>query len=343
MSPWCPYQHGWQPNNQRKMLYKCCRLFQKVYQTCPLTWCKATVTYTTIFLPTITYPFPATTLSLKTLNKAQSLMTPLVLSMMGYNCNMPKAVIYAPTSHSGIGFFHLHSKQGHQKVLQILKHLQTWTSLGATIELAITAHQIHSGVALPILEYIEPILWMLDRWIMNVRSFLHTTQSRIQLASPWTILVIWQNNLHMMNAFHEGGYSTSEHQVLNHCQMALQVTTLAEIVDHTGNWLLQDALLFGITLPNLAAMSKPNHIWPQQPSPSKLAWSLWTKAIWATFTKSGLPNQLKYSLGPWTPDAALTCTGHTTFNVNTNDVYWHYPDQPAQQYLLHQTTQHHHF
>jgi len=83
----------------------------------------------------------------------------------------------------------------------------------------------------------------------------------------------------MMNAFHEGGYSTSEHQVLNHCQMALQVTTLAEIVDHTGNWLLQDALLFGITLPNLAAMSKPNHIWPQQPSPSKLAWSLWTKAI----------------------------------------------------------------
>jgi len=99
---------------------------------------------------------------LKTLKKAQSLMTPLVLSMMGYNCNMPKAVIYAPTSHGGIGFCHLHSEQRLQKVLQIFKHLQTQTSLGTTIKLAIKAHQIHSGVALLISEYTDPIPWMSD-------------------------------------------------------------------------------------------------------------------------------------------------------------------------------------
>ncbi len=147
---------------EEEMLYKRCRLFQKVYRTCPLTRHKAAVTYTTIFLPTITYPFPATMISLKTLNKAQSLTTPLVLSTMGYNHNMPKAVVYAPTSHGGIGFCHLHSEQGLQKVLQIMKHLRTQTSLGTTIKLAIKAHQIHSGVASPILEYTDPILWMSD-------------------------------------------------------------------------------------------------------------------------------------------------------------------------------------
>jgi len=48
---------------ETKILYKRCRMFQKVYSQCPLTRREAAVTYSTIFLPTITYSFPATTLS----------------------------------------------------------------------------------------------------------------------------------------------------------------------------------------------------------------------------------------------------------------------------------------
>jgi len=43
------------------------------------------VTYKTIFLLTITYPFPATFLSKTILEKAQSLTMPLILSKLGYN------------------------------------------------------------------------------------------------------------------------------------------------------------------------------------------------------------------------------------------------------------------
>jgi len=42
--------------------------------------------------------------------------------------------------------------------------------------------------------------------------------------------------------------------------MALHVTTLAEIIVHTGTQLLQEALLFGTTLPNLAMMTKSNYV-----------------------------------------------------------------------------------
>jgi len=146
-----------------------------------------------------------------------------------------------------------------------------------------------------------------------------------------------------MNAFQAKSYSIPELKVLNHCRMALQATTLAEIVDHTGNRLLQDALLLGSTLPNLTQTSKSTYVWPQQPSPSKIAWSFWTKAIRAMFTKPGLPNQLKIPLGPWKPQAALIRTWHTTFNVNLNNLYQHLPDQLARKYIPHQTTQHHHF
>jgi len=75
---------------------------------------------------------------------------------------MPKDVVYAPSSHDSLGFCHLHMEQGLQKVLQILKHLCTKTTLGDTIDIAIKAHQIHAGVALPILEYTNPIPWITD-------------------------------------------------------------------------------------------------------------------------------------------------------------------------------------
>jgi len=108
---------------ETQVLFKQCKLFRKVYKRCLLTCKEAEVVYSTIFLPTITYPFPATTLSIKDLKQAQSMTTPMIISHMGYNRNMPKAVIYAPSMHGGLGLKHLHTKQGVQKALQFIKHL----------------------------------------------------------------------------------------------------------------------------------------------------------------------------------------------------------------------------
>jgi len=93
-----------------QVLFKWCKLFQKVYTCCPFMHKEAETVYTTIFLPTITYPFPATTLTIADLDKAQSMTTPTIISHMGYNCNMPKAVIYAPSTHRGLGLKHLHTE-----------------------------------------------------------------------------------------------------------------------------------------------------------------------------------------------------------------------------------------
>jgi len=74
-----------------------------VYTRCPMTHNEAEVIYKTIILPTITYPFLATFVSNTTLDNMQSKITPLILRKMGYNKNMPKAVVYNPTSHGGLG------------------------------------------------------------------------------------------------------------------------------------------------------------------------------------------------------------------------------------------------
>jgi len=157
---------------ETQVLFKRCKLFWKVYERCPLTRKEAEIVYSTIFLPTITYPFPATTLSIKDLEQAQSMTTPTIISHMGYNRNMPKVVIYAPSTHGGLGLKHLYTEQGVQKALQVIKHLRTRTTLGELMQTAIKAYQIQAGLPNSILEDTQPLPWLPHRWISNLREFL---------------------------------------------------------------------------------------------------------------------------------------------------------------------------
>jgi len=130
---------------EEHILIKHCHLFQKVFSQCPLTRAEVEVTYKTIFLLTITYPFPATFLSKTILEKAQSLTMPLILSKLSYNQNMPKSVVYTPTSHGRLGLCHLHTEQGLQKILQTMKHIRARTSLG-TLRLSLIKHKFCTNV-----------------------------------------------------------------------------------------------------------------------------------------------------------------------------------------------------
>jgi len=125
--------------------------------------------------------------------------------------------------------------------------------------------------------------------------------------------------------------------------LALQVTTLAEIADHTGHRLIPEALLQGNILPNLSAVSSSKHNWPRQPSPGKTAWKLWTTAIRQVFTKPGIPNQLQKPLGSWTPSAASIRTWHATFDPTTKEIYRHLPLTTSLRYSISRTTRYHHF
>jgi len=163
---------------EEHILIKHCHLFQKVFSQCLLTRAKAEVTYKTIFLPTITYPFPATFLSETILEKAQSLTMPLILSKLGYNQNMPKSV-YTPTSHGGLSLCHLYTEQGSQKILQTMKHIRAKTSLGTLIESTIQAYQMQEGLADSILIDTCPLPWTPNCWIDSLCHTLHTIKGQL--------------------------------------------------------------------------------------------------------------------------------------------------------------------
>jgi len=277
------------------MLLKCCQLFQNIYQQCPLTRQEVEATYKTILLPTITYPLPATTLSETILKWAQSMTTPVILRKMGYNWNMPKAVIYTPTLHGGIWMKNLHTEQGVQQVLQLVKHLQDQTHLGNLFSHTIKAYQIAASITNPILENTSTLPWMLNKWLTNLWQVLNKIEGLIYLQDPWFIQLLRQHSHHLMEDFLDARYPTNNLQTLNNCQMHLQVTTLAEITNHTMK-----------AAKHIPTDNKQIH--PQmathQLNSAKAAWSLWTQASQKLYTKPRLPNQLNHSLRPWKSTAS---------------------------------------
>jgi len=305
---------------ETKVLYKWCQLFCKVYQRFPLTCKEALIIYQTIFLPTLTYPFPATTLPIKTLDQAQSLTTPTILSKIEFNCNMPKAIVYTPISHGGIGFQNLHNEQGVQQILQILKHMRTQTTLGMLITTTIEAYQITAGICKPILKSTGLLPWMPHWWINNVQEYLHKIEGTIKLKSPWTILPFRTNDHYLMTDFLSANLLEKTLQTLNNCWMYLKVTTLVELSDHTGRHLLPTACLQGKIVPDLQTISISLFTWPNQEQPHLPAWRLWTKILKQIYTKPGIPYLLKTPLGPWTHHAPTQRQWHTMLDPITRQL-----------------------
>jgi hypothetical protein len=97
--------------------------FADIMTACPLTRSEAATAYFTVYLPSVTYSFPATCLRKTDLDTVQRPAVNACLSAMGYNRNMPRAVVFAPNFFGGLGFRDLSTEQGTQQVLQLLKHV----------------------------------------------------------------------------------------------------------------------------------------------------------------------------------------------------------------------------
>jgi len=84
--------------------------------------------------------------------------------------------------------------------------------------------------------------------------------------------------------------------------MFLQITTLAEMSDHTGCYLLPQALLQPLNNEptGLKPISQPTLSWPAIHNPTKATWKLWTKTMCTLFTRHATSTKLRIPLGQWT-------------------------------------------
>jgi len=133
------------------------------------------------------YPLPATWLPDAFFEKIHQMSTSTILNKMGYHCNLPRAMVFAPQTIGGVGLCNLQHEMEVQQILILLRHMQSGTPLGRTMEILTRQYQLWAGIQQPVLEDTRPCPWVPDKWLSRLRRTLHDYNMTIQYDS-WTIL-----------------------------------------------------------------------------------------------------------------------------------------------------------
>jgi len=75
------------------------------------------------YLPTVMHWLHATSIPPQLIVDTQKHFTSLFLSQLGYSCNMPRSVLFAPELARGVSLCNLGVEQGIQQVLHLIQHL----------------------------------------------------------------------------------------------------------------------------------------------------------------------------------------------------------------------------
>lgn len=96
---------------------------------------EAKVIFWTMYLPSISYSFPAGILSLREAENVQWAPIQAMLSRIGYNSNMPREIVFGPQESGGIGIRHLFAEQGAVKTMTIIQQIRADQSLGKMLQI----------------------------------------------------------------------------------------------------------------------------------------------------------------------------------------------------------------
>ncbi|KAG7374485.1 hypothetical protein IV203_013580 [Nitzschia inconspicua] len=156
--------------------------------------------YTSVFLPSVTYPLPTCSIPEKQLRKLHNKTAGLFLNRLGYSCKTPRAVVFGPPSLGGANFRPLYDEQGSRQVELILKHLRTPLGIHDHLRTALAWIQRLSGTSYSILENPDDPLPHLETvFFPSVRAYLTATNSRFQLHEKHCTPLQQVNDTHIMD------------------------------------------------------------------------------------------------------------------------------------------------
>jgi hypothetical protein len=208
------------------------------------------------------------------LYQAQSPLTNIVLSRMGYNRNMPLVLVYASRRWGGLGFLNLATEQGVSQCNILLSHLRSHKYLCNPIIILLESYQISTGMIHNPLEDTTPQVYVSAPWVDSIRNFLRTTKAQIRLPTLQTLKLLRENDHPIMKHHNKEQFTKSELESINACRIFLRVTTMAEITNNNGTHILENALVGKVDKyqqPLLWETSRSTLQWPMQELPPKCA------------------------------------------------------------------------
>ena len=247
---------------------------------------------------TLEYPMEAISL---TKDQWDYIMAPILKSVLprsGIVRTFPRDVLYAPDEFTGMGLMHPYYKQ-------YLKHLEL--ALKETIKPTITANLLTAAMEQLRLESGLPrangewhlsdtALCLTPCWIKDLLLFCDDNEITIQDTCA-DLDYGSTDDIYLMEAFRESGFTPKELKILNQCRLFLRVLTLSDICTMD---------LKRITLDSYNGnpqRRRPQCGWPRAPPQlSSTHWNLWKKAITKCFLRTGTTQrEIRHNLGNWLP------------------------------------------
>ncbi len=307
-------------------LWKKALLYTKAFQRTHMSRREANVLYRSCFVPALSYPLPATWLQLPFFERLHRLSTSTILNKMGYHRFLPRAMVFAPRTLGGVGLCHLYHEQCAQQIMILLRHLRAKSSLGKTLEILVRTYQLWAGMPQSVLINTEKLSWIPDHWLTKVRAAMNEYDIQIRY-DAWTVKPMRHHDRFLMEDFIQQDFSKHQLEQLNACRMYLNVTTLAEITDHTGTELLPQILSTPINpIPKgLVNISKSTLQWPRIHNPSAHCWRMWTRSLCNLYAGSSKNTRLTTPLGNWTTHYQDIRFWHWRMNPNEQLLFQHTP------------------
>ena len=210
--------------------------FVSLLQTNYFSRMEAWILYTSIYLPSMTFPFPNIILKESIADKLDQKFMPSLVPLCGYNQKMAKAIRYAPKHLGGAGFRRLYVEWGNAIVLEIIKNLRERHSYqGKMTMIALMWAQQYVGTSQFLLENVtSDIPPCPNLYIMAARSFLQKINARIELQENIVSKTLRVHDKHIMDLAMQHGWPANKIDGINACRRYLQATTLADITNDRG-------------------------------------------------------------------------------------------------------------
>jgi hypothetical protein len=186
-------------------------------------------------LKTIKYPLMATTLSRKQLHKVMHPILRDALRKCGIQWNIPRKLLYGTLRSRGLGLQDPFWTQLIHHLQAILRHCHRGTPTSMLLDEGMELVQLYVGSDQTFWELpFSPYGFLVpDCWIKHTWASLKDTS--LTLCGPNLVIPIKRkNDVHLMDAFIDQGWSQKVLLALKKCRLYLQATTLADICTADG-------------------------------------------------------------------------------------------------------------
>ena len=217
-------------------------MFTSLLRTNYLNRREAWTMYTSVYLPSMTYPFPNIVLTEAESDKWDQTFMPPLVSQCGYSQKMATAIRYGPMQYGGAGFKKLYVEWGVAVVLELLKSLRTAHSYqGRMTAIALSWAQQYIGTSKCFLTHPkEPIPPCPNKYFMSIRSFLASTGIQLKISIPVVAQLVRENDAFIMDRVMAHGWNKQRVESINACRRYLQATTLADIANDRGTEVMEE-------------------------------------------------------------------------------------------------------